>query len=133
MIDSKLPPNTIHTVGEPEQVGRFAVRADLTVLSADSERAPIGWTVDIREGGEVLRLDSEDQPIQEPLLRREDLTVGMRIYVTTLVGGRLATVRTENGELYWESEGLVGDLVFAKNDKCWVTTHAINKKLLGGP
>lgn len=130
---SEVPAGTVYTVEGSEEFGRIPVRTELTVLPADDPAGPtLGWIIKEYNGGEVFLLDAQDQPIEEPLTRREDLKEGMRIYAPTLVGGRIATVRLEeDGDLCWESAGLIGDLNFSGDDrKCWITTLAINKKLL---
>jgi len=128
-----LPPGHSYQVSEPEVFGNFPVRTELTVLSADLPRPYIGWTVECRSGAEVFLLDQNDNPIEQPLTDKNSLRPGMRILAPTLVGHYRAVVALDGaGDLYWETEGTFGDLNFAEDDRlCWITTYAVNKKVLG--
>lgn len=87
----------------------------------------VSWHYD---GREVLLLDPEGKPIDVPIMDQEALRDGVRVFAPTLFGSVLATVRRlEAGELYWESERVVGDLTFGADGRnCWVTSYAINKR-----
>jgi hypothetical protein len=127
-----LRPGETYESDAPALVDRFPARTELTVLSADDPQKPLGWTVAWRNGGEVFLLDERGQPIQQPLTSQDALREGVRVCAPTLLGNVHATVlRDKTGDLCWESAGLVGDLEYDTDDRhCWITTLAINKKLL---
>jgi hypothetical protein len=127
MSDQKPPRPGEIQIGEPEFVGAFPVRTELTVLPADPPgRAPLGWTVSCYQGTEVFK---EGAP-ETPLTRLEDIRPGDKLIVTTLVGRYLMTATLdEQHELFADSEGMVADLQFDMDDRhCWVSTYGVNKR-----
>jgi len=112
---------------EPEKFGRYPVRTELTVLSADDPGPePIGWIVKTYNGTEVYLISAPEVP----LTTKASLQVGSEVLVTTLVGVYQMIVHQEaNGTLYATTGPTVSDLKFDVDDRhCWVSTYAINTR-----
>lgn len=129
-----IVPGRIYNTSDPEHLGDRPVRNPIQVLSADNPgKNSIGWTVKENNGGAVYRLDDKNEVIRVPITIKDSLAVGDRILATTLVGEVMATVERDGvGDLCWVSGGYVGDLEYDKTRHYWVTSIAINKKLLAG-
>lgn len=128
--DKRKHEGVIYQVGEPERVGRYPVRTELTVLPA-ADDPKVGWTVGhVYSGEEVFKAGAPDVS----LTRREDLQEGMEIIVATLVGGyRMIVKRDDDGELYAETaNGLTGAFLdFDTDDRhCWTSAMAYNRRAL---
>lgn len=128
-----VEPGRIYHVGDPEHVGIFPVKTELTVLDADPAKTPVGWTVQEYVGGDVILVDEAGEVIEPYIKDRDGLKVGQLLIAETLVGKvRAVVARDEVGDWCWVSDHMVGDLEYDESQGRWVTTLAINKKLLSG-
>jgi hypothetical protein len=119
----------IYSTSDPAPI---PARTELTVLAADPKTsAKIGWTVREYNGGAVSRIDDKNEIVESPIKGKNALKEGDRLVAPTLVGEVQAVVgRDEVGDLCWVSGGYVGDLEYDKKRGYWITSVAINKKLL---
>lgn len=126
-----VEPGRIYPVSDPEVKGSFPVKTELTVLSADEVKTPLGFVVDYRRGGSVTRVDDRGRELEHPVRSKDGLKPGNLLIAPTLVGEVRAVVAQDDvGDLCWVSGGLVGDLEYDEQQGYWITTLAINKKLL---
>jgi hypothetical protein len=127
-----VEPGRIYPTGDPEGSGRIPVRTELTVLSADDPKSPtLEFKVTERNGGAVTRIDDKGQTIEKPVKSEDGLKPGNLLIAPTLIGEVRAVVAVDGvGDLCWVSGGMVGDLEYDKERGYWITTLAINKKLL---
>ncbi len=127
-----VEPGRIYPTSTPEVLGKIPVRTELTVVSADDPKAPaLGFTVKEYNGGAVTRVDDRGKELENPVRARDGLKPGNLLIAPTLVGEVRAVVAKDDvGDLCWVSGGLVGDLEYDEERGYWVTTLAINKKLL---
>lgn len=109
----------------------YPIRTELTVLPADPEREPIGFSMYEYNGTEVFKADAPGVR----LTSRGDIQEGDKLHVLTLFGTLdMVAIRGASGDLLARTESgrLVADLVFAQdNRRCWVSTHASHVRGLG--
>lgn len=121
----------IFLIGDPEFVGKFPVQTEITVMPADKcESKKIGWVCREYFGAEVYALDSNNNPIYEPILNKMDLYPGKRILAPTLFGSVMAEViENKEGKFQAITEGghTLIFLEFARDDReCWTSCGAAN-------
>jgi hypothetical protein len=108
--------------------GRTPVRTELTVAQNPE---PADLTVKVCNGRAVTRVDDKGRELENPVRARDGLKPGNLLVAPTLVGEVRAVVAMDGvGDLCWVSGGLVGDLEYDAECGYWITTLAINKKLL---
>lgn len=131
-VKVEVPAGRIYPTSDPENFGRFPVSTELTVLSADDPKArTIGWIVEEHSGGAVSRIDDKNEIVESPIKAKDGLKEGDRVVAPTLIGEVQAVVARDGvGDLCWVSGGFVGDLEYDTLRKYWITSVAINKKLL---
>lgn len=124
-------PGRVYPTSSPPVVVHFPVKTELTVMSADDpKQKPIGWAVKEYSGGAVS-LVSDKGEVTMPVKDPDGLKEGDLLTAPTLVGNVQAVVaRDDVGDLCWVSGGFVGDLEYDKERGYWITSVAINKKLL---
>ncbi len=128
----EVAPGRIYPTSDPEVRGHFPVKTELTVVGADDPgQKVLGFTVKEYNGGAVSRVDDTGKSIENPVKSREGLRVGNLLIAPTLVGDVRAVVALDDvGDLCWVSGGFVGDLEYDDERGYWITSFAINKKLL---
>jgi hypothetical protein len=111
----RIQPGRIYSTSNPE-------------LSADNPKSQPRSSLG---GSQVSRIDERNQIVESPIRGPDALKEGDRIVAPTLAGEVQAVVsRDEAGDLCWVSGGFVGDLEYSQTSRSWVTSIAINKKLL---
>lgn len=109
------------------------MRTELTVLSDDAKvkSSSLGLVVREYDGGAVTRVDDKGEAIEKPVKSKDGLKPGNLLIAPTLVGEvRAVVARDDVGDLCWISGKMVGDLEYDEERGYWITTLAINKKLL---
>lgn len=104
----------------------------LQVMSADEcKSVKLNWTVKEYIGSEVFLFDSDDNIIKTPLIKLDDLKLGMPICVGGLFGYHKLQIKSEivdnKTTVYSENGKYAYFLVFDADDRhCWVCSGCAN-------
>ena len=112
---------------------KYPARTELTVIPADPKQESIGFKCYEYLGTKVYRIDRTREVIvvEEPLLNKADLQVGMELAVPSLLGGYILMTVTKDkyGVLSAKGEKLSATLRFSEDDrKCWTCIGMSNMR-----
>lgn len=115
-----LLPGTVYIANEPEFVGKFPCRSEITVLPSDQPKEKLGWTIVTFNGDEVCHLDKD-----VPITNRFGLRPGIKVRAWDM---EWVVVRDGLFSIALDRPGSKGVLRFAKDSRnCWACTSIINK------